>query len=130
MEFAELNVLLEQDPAAYRREIGRMREEDPVQLARFVEQVRENLSSVEPEKPLSLDETEDLLSQLGRALGWPRTRVIAEAALRLSVAVYSPEAEDFKPLTPNVDRPPPMRRHSSIRGLVLGDIQLAAVKRK
>ena len=129
MEFSELNDLLATNAAAYRREIQRMREEEPVQLAKFVEQVRQNLACKEAERSLTVEETEDILAQLAKVLGWPRSRVLAEAALRLSVAVYSPDAE-FVALTPHVDRRPPMRRHSSIRALVLGEIPLAALKKR
>jgi hypothetical protein len=92
-------------------------------LEAFVEWLRARLSrvQVDEDKPLEANEVDELIDHTASALGWSRTRVLAEAILRLHSEV-SYAGEKFEPLTPP-EKPrskPPMRRLSSVRALVLG----------
>lgn len=124
--FADLEKLLETEPAKYRVEVERLRLEDPERLDRFIDWLRRTLANAPPreERPMSQTEVSELVEHTASALGWSKQRVMAEAMLRLhAIALHG----EFKAFTsdepaPTTAKKPPMRRHSSIRALVLGQL--------
>lgn len=117
--FADLEKLLASEPEAYRREIERLRVDDPERFEAFVTHVQKRLGPATKEDPPSTNaDVESLIGDITARLGWPRVRVLAEALLRLDLVS---QGEDFRPLTPVPRRERPhMRRRSSISALVVG----------
>lgn len=116
--FAELEKLLQKNPQAYRREVERLRIQDPERFARFVSHVREKVGAeMREDPPVTKGDVDALAADLAASLGWPKERVMAEALLRL----YDELGASFEPRTPNHGKRPParLRRHSSIETLVL-----------
>lgn len=129
-DFEQLNVLLECDPSAYRQEVRRMKEEDPARFEQYIQHMRQDLARAHEaeDRPLTEAEIDGLVDNTAEAMGWTVRRTLAEAILRLRRdSLYS--NDQFVPVTPSEDlehrRNRYMRRHSSIRALVLGDVKAA-----
>lgn len=120
--YADLACLAERDPVAYRAEVERLRTVEPSRFEAFVDYLRVKLehANAAEDRPLTPEEVDAAIARTATELGWSRSRVLAEAILRLRVsALLTP---GYVPLTPP-DNPGPhtyARRHSSIRALVLG----------
>jgi hypothetical protein len=115
--FATLERLIEKDPDAYRRELARMRREEPERLERFIAYVRKKLGPTKREDPPVTDaDVEALARELESKLGWPRERVLAEALLRLHEVA---DEEAFTPRTPPHYQPTPaLRRRNSVEAML------------
>jgi hypothetical protein len=122
--FEELADLLERDPGAYTREISRLRSQHPSRFEEFVDWSRGELARAgeEDDRPLNTDEVEQLIDLTCKELGWSRPRVLSEAVLRLRAEIGTPR---FSPVTPEEGSRAGryLRRRSSVRALVLGDIK-------
>jgi len=118
MSFAELERLIEKDPDSYRRELARMRREEPERLERFIAHVRRKLGPAKREDPpVTPEDVEALATELESKLGWPRERVLAEALLRLHDVA---DDEAFTPRTPPHYQPKPrLRRTRSVEALAM-----------
>lgn len=132
--FCELADLLDRDPDEYRRVVDRLKRDNPSAFEAFVDHVRAELATTHErdDRPLTPEEITDMIDRTARELGWPRERVVSEGVMRLRAAMHD-ASRPFRPVTPERDpakrRTGYARRHSSMRALVVGDVQ-AVLKKK
>lgn len=123
--FDQLNELLDNDPAGYRKAIAELRERDPERFEAFVDHAKVELERANgrEDRPLTKNEIDQLVDDVSEDLGWSRDRVIAEAVLRLQTVLLT---TGFAPVTPEEGRAARAtayrRRRSSILAIVLGDM--------
>lgn len=129
--FADLIKLADQQPSTYFREVEKMQVQDPERFAQFVEHVRKGMSELSCEtRPMTSIEINELVAHTASALGWSKTRVLAEAVLRLRADLLESNIQKFIPVTPSEPSviAKRLRRHSSIQALVLGDAKALKAK--
>lgn len=129
--FADLLRMLERQPSVYRLEVEKLHTQDPARFSEYIDYLREQIadSNEREDTPLTQAEVDDLLVHTAHILGWSKLRVLAEGLMRVRAAALC-SAETFSPMTPEepAARTRYMRRHSSLRALVLADIQAAKAR--
>lgn len=103
-----------------------MRREEPDRFATLIACMRAEVSRANAieDRPLTEDEVDEMVDRTARDLGWSRARVIADGVLRLRAEL----GEGFRPVTP--ENKPRRRRTSSMRALVVGDLDALLEKHK
>lgn len=133
--FRELVALLEKDPAAYREEVARLKRDEPERFDALTEALRQAVEAATSadDRPLTPEETSELVDATARELGWSRDRVIADGVMRLRLALRV-DGEHFRPVTPEPhDKRKPgtyVRRKASMEAILVGDVHALLEEKK